>query len=124
MTQTSVEKNTAIKRISETIDQVMERENIYQELDKNKLIQSFSTLLDQVSPQMVISLDDERLIKKVRGVMSILLDQVSPQMVISLDDERLIKKVRGVMSIELLSTIFDNFTPEQIKTFNAVVEGK
>ncbi|MDJ0519868.1 MAG: hypothetical protein F6K22_33620 [Okeania sp. SIO2F4] len=96
MTQTSVEKNTAIKRISETIDQVMERENIYQELDKNKLIQSFSTLLDQVSPQMVISLDDERLIKKVRGVMS----------------------------IELLSTIFDDFTPEQIKTFNAVVEGK
>ncbi len=45
-------------------------------------------------------------------------------MVISLDDERLIKKVRGVMSIELLSTIFDDFTPEQIETFNAVVEGK
>ncbi len=45
-------------------------------------------------------------------------------MVISLDDERLTKKVRGVMSIELLSTIFDNFTPEQIEMFNVAVEGR
>ena len=89
-------KNTVIQRISETIDRVMERESIYQELDQNKLIQSFSKLLDQVSPQIVISLDDERLIKKVIGVMS----------------------------IELLSTIFDDFTPEQIEMFNAVVERK
>ncbi len=96
MTQASIEKNTAIKRISETIDQVMESKNIYQELDKKKLIQTFSTLLDKVSPQMIISLDDERLTKKVRGVMS----------------------------IELLSTIFDDFTPEQIEMFNAVVEGR
>ncbi|NEN89445.1 MAG: hypothetical protein F6K48_11275 [Okeania sp. SIO3H1] len=96
MTQASVEKSKAIKRISETIDRVMESESIYQELDKNKLIQSFSTLLDKVSSQMVISLDDERLTKRVRGVMS----------------------------IELLSTIFDDFTPEQIEMFNAVVEGR
>ncbi len=38
MTQASIEKNTAIKRISETIDQVMESKIIYQELDQNKLI--------------------------------------------------------------------------------------
>ena len=96
MTQASVEKNTAIKRISAIIDRVMENDSLYQELDKNQLIQSFSTLLDRVSPQMVISLDDERLKKKVRGVMS----------------------------IELFSTIFDDFTPEQIEMFNAVVEGR
>ncbi len=96
MTQTSVKTNTAITRISETIDRVMERENIYQELDQNQLIQSFSKLLDKVSPEIVSSLDDER-----------------PT-----------KKVRGVMSIEVLSTIFDDFTPEQIEMFNAVVEGK
>ncbi|NEQ35794.1 MAG: hypothetical protein F6K40_05640 [Okeania sp. SIO3I5] len=96
MTQASVEKNTAIKRISAIIDRVMESESIYQELDKNQLIQSFYTLLDKVSPQMVISLDDERLKKKVRGVMS----------------------------IELFSTIFDDLTPEQIEMFNTVVERK
>ncbi|MEB3339463.1 hypothetical protein [Okeania sp.] len=96
MTQASVEKNTAIKRISVIIDQVMENDSLYQELDKNQLIDSFSTLLDKVSPQMVVPLDDERLTKKVRGVMS----------------------------IELLSTIFDDFTPEQIEMFNAVVEGR
>ncbi len=49
---------------------------------------------------------------------------MSPQIVISLDNERLTNKVRGVMSIELLSTIFDDFTPEQIEMFDAVVEGK
>ncbi|NES06864.1 MAG: hypothetical protein F6K22_31060 [Okeania sp. SIO2F4] len=48
MTQASVEKNTAIKIISAIIDRVMESESIYQELDKNQLIQSFSTLLDRV----------------------------------------------------------------------------
>ncbi|MGD1805763.1 hypothetical protein ACP6PL_10045 [Dapis sp. BLCC M126] len=74
----------------------MENDSLYQELDKNQLIQSFSTLLDRVLPQMVISLDDERLTKKVRGVMS----------------------------IELFSKIFDDFTPEQIEMFNAVVEGR
>ncbi|GGA44310.1 hypothetical protein [Okeania sp. KiyG1] len=74
----------------------MESKSIYQELDKNQLIETFSTLLDKVSPQMVISLDDERLTKKVRGVMS----------------------------IELLSTIFNDFTPEQIEIFDAVVEGR
>lgn len=74
----------------------MESDSLDQELDKNQLIQSFSTLLDKVSPQMVISLDDERLKKKVRGVMS----------------------------IELFSTIFDYLTPEQIEMFNAVVEGR
>ncbi|NEP76732.1 MAG: hypothetical protein F6K39_00170 [Okeania sp. SIO3B3] len=96
MTQASLDKNTAIQRISETIDLVIEIKSIYQELDKNKLIETFSTLLDRVSPQMVISLDNERLTNKVRGVMS----------------------------IELLSTIFDDFTPEQIEMFNAVVEGR
>ncbi|NER02204.1 MAG: hypothetical protein F6K17_05930 [Okeania sp. SIO3C4] len=96
MTQASLDKNTAIQRISETIDQVIEIKSIYQELDKNQLIETFSTLLDRVSPQMVISLDNERLTNKVRGVMS----------------------------IELLSTIFDDFTPEQIEMFNAVVEGR
>ncbi|GGA44191.1 hypothetical protein [Okeania sp. KiyG1] len=96
MTQASVEKNTALKRISEAIDQVMESKSIYQELDKNQLIQTFSTLLDRVSPQILLPLNDERLKKRVRRVMA----------------------------TELLSTILDDFTPEEKEMFNAAVEGR
>ncbi len=36
------------------IDKVMESKSIYQELDRDELIETFSKLLDRVSPQMVI----------------------------------------------------------------------
>ena len=52
MTQTSVEKNTAIKIISEMIDRVMEKESIYQKLDRDELLETFSKILDRVSFQL------------------------------------------------------------------------
>ncbi len=52
MTQTSTEKNTVLKRISEMIDQAMENDSFYQELDRDELIQTFSKILDRVSFQL------------------------------------------------------------------------
>ncbi|GGA44199.1 hypothetical protein [Okeania sp. KiyG1] len=66
MTQASTEKNTVLKRISETIDQAMENDSIYQELDRDELIETFSKLLDRVSPQILLPLNDERLKKGLR----------------------------------------------------------
>lgn len=74
----------------------MESKSIYQQLDRDQLIETFSKLLDRVSPQILLPLNDESLKKRVRRVMS----------------------------TELLSTIFDDFTPEQIEMFNAAVEGR
>ena len=95
MTQASVEKNIVLKRISEMIDHAMNNDSLYQELDRDELIHTFSKLLDRVSPQILLPLNDESLKKRVRRVMS----------------------------TELLSTIFDDFAPEEIEMFNAAVEG-
>ncbi len=97
MTQASTEKNTVLKRISEMIDQVMENDSLDQEeLDRDELIQTFSKILDRVSSQILLPLNDERFKKRVRTVMA----------------------------TELLSTILDDFTAEEKEMFNAVVEGR
>ena len=74
----------------------MESKSIYQQLDRDQLIETFSKLLDRVSPQILLPLNDESLKKRVRRVMS----------------------------TELLSTIFDDFAPEEKEMFNAAVEGR
>ncbi|GGA44207.1 hypothetical protein [Okeania sp. KiyG1] len=61
------------------IVRVMESKSIYQELDRDELIQTFSNNLEKVSLKITISLDDERLTKKVRGVMSIEFLMIFPQ---------------------------------------------
>ncbi|NET26578.1 hypothetical protein [Okeania sp. SIO1I7] len=96
MTQASTEKNTVLKRISAIIDRVMERESIYQELDRDELMETFSKILDRVSPQILLPLNDERLKKRVRRVMA----------------------------TELLWTTPNDLTPEEIEMFNTVVEGR
>ncbi|GGA44285.1 hypothetical protein [Okeania sp. KiyG1] len=74
----------------------MESKSIYQELDRDALVQTFSKLLDRVSPQILLSLNDERLKKRVRRVMA----------------------------TELLWTTPNDLTPEEIEMFNTVVEGR
>ncbi|MDJ0519866.1 MAG: hypothetical protein QNJ74_27605 [Trichodesmium sp. MO_231.B1] len=96
MTQASTEKNTVLKRISEMIDQAMENDSLYQELDRNELIQTFSKILDRVSSQILLPLNDERLKKRVERVIS----------------------------TEFLWTILDDFTPKEKEMFNAAVEGR
>jgi len=97
MTQVSTEKNAVLKRISEMIDQVMENDSLYQEgLDRDELIQTFSKILDRVSPQILLPLNDEQLKERVDRVMS----------------------------TELLWRILDDFTPEEKEMFNAAVEGR
>ncbi len=96
MTQTSVEKNTAITRISETIYRVMERENIYQKLDRDELIETFSKLLDKIYPEEINFLDDQELKKGIEGVIV----------------------------VEVMSHLLDDLTPEEIEIFAAGVAGR
>ena len=96
MTQASVEKNTVLQRISEIIDRVMEKDSIYQKLDRDELIETFSKLLDQISPEDINSLDNQELTKRIEGVII----------------------------VEAMSHLLDDFTPEEIKIFEAGVAGR
>ena len=95
MTQASLEKNTALQRISEMIDNIMESKSIYQKLDRDKLIETFSKLLNKISPKEIIYLDNQELTKRIEGVMT----------------------------VEAMSHLLDDFTPEQIEIFEAGVAG-
>ncbi|NER05734.1 MAG: hypothetical protein F6K17_25650 [Okeania sp. SIO3C4] len=96
MIQASVEKNTAIKRISEMIDKIMEKEKIYQKLDRNELIETFSKLLDKIYPQEINSLDNRELTKRIEGVII----------------------------VDAMSHLLDDFMPEKIEFFEAELAGK
>lgn len=96
MTQVSVEKDTALSRISEIVEDSIQNEKVFHNLDKAKLIKIFSNLLDKTSPTKVLSLDNEELSDRVTGVMA----------------------------IEAMSHLLDDLTEEEKEIFFDAVEGR
>lgn len=97
MTQVYVAKDTVISRISGIVDKLMQGEDLFRErLDKNEVMQIFSSLLERVSPEKLISLEDSELTARVDRIM-----------------------VR-----EAVAGTLNQLTPEQMKIFDAAVEGR
>ncbi|MBC6420448.1 MAG: hypothetical protein GDA43_02085 [Hormoscilla sp. SP5CHS1] len=97
MTQVYMAKDTVISRISGIVDKLMQGEDLFRErLDKNEVMQIFSSLLERVSPEKLLSLDDSELTARVDRVM-----------------------VR-----EAVAGTLNQLTPEQMKIFDAAVEGR
>ena len=97
MTQISLEKETLLSSISEIIDELMEVETIYQQLSKDELMSTFAMLLEKPNN----------------------LKAIAP-----LDRNTLAERVRRVVSTELLGTLLDGFTPEEVAMFNEAVKRK
>lgn len=94
----STAKDAALSRISGIVEELIKSDSLYrEELDQTELMEIFSDLLERV---------------------------VEPEEIISLDVDRLTKRVRGIMAVELLSGMLDDLTPEQRERFEAAVEGK
>lgn len=96
MTQISVEKDTALSRISAIVEDSIQNETVFHNLKKAEIIKIFSNLLDKTSPTKVLSLDDEELTNRVNGVMA----------------------------VEAMSHLLDDFTPEEMEMFETAVEGR
>ena len=98
MIQVSTAKDTALSRISAIVSELIKTNTLYtEELDKNELMSILSDLLDRV---------------------------VAPEEIISLDGDRLTKRVKGVMASEVTAGMLLDLTPEQIEMFDAAVEGR
>ena len=97
MTQTSLKKDTFLPTVSEIIDELMETETIYQQLSKDELMSTFSMLLEKPKN----------------------LEAIAP-----LDRKTLAVRVRRVVSTELLGTLLDGLTPEEVEMFNEAVKRK
>jgi len=97
MTQVSAEKDTAMFRISRIVEQLMQNNSLFQEeLDRTRMIQVFSDLLENISLEEILSLEEDKLIKRVDALMA----------------------------TELLYGMLDDLTPEQMAMFDAAVEGR
>ncbi|MEC4990720.1 MAG: hypothetical protein SAJ37_18465 [Oscillatoria sp. PMC 1068.18] len=96
MTKINIAKEAALSKILEIVEELLEKDNLFKTLNKNELRKIFAQTLDKVSPEEIISLDN--------------------------DDLR--TRVDRIMAIELLSGMLDDFTPEEIEIFDAAVEGK
>ena len=96
MTQVSVEKDTALSRISEIVDRLLQSKEVYEDLDKQEMLEIFSELLEDVS---------------------------APDF-ISMDEKQLIQIVDGIIIIEAMSHLLDDLTYQEKEMFFAAVEGK
>ncbi|WP_233258494.1 hypothetical protein [[Phormidium] sp. ETS-05] len=86
-----------LSRIESIVDQLMHSNSLYQEeLSKDEMMSIYDNLLDKVSPEMLMALDDERLTKRVRRVMA----------------------------TQMMTKLLDGLTPEEVEIFNAAVEGR
>ncbi|HIK12555.1 MAG TPA: hypothetical protein IGS52_20245 [Oscillatoriaceae cyanobacterium M33_DOE_052] len=97
MAEVTTSKNIALSRIESIVDQLMQTNSLYQEeLSKEEVMAIYANLLDKVSPEMLMALDDERLTKRVRRVMA----------------------------TQMMTKLLDGLTPEEVEIFNAAVEGR
>jgi vacuolar-type H+-ATPase subunit E/Vma4 len=91
-------KQKALHRISKIVDKVFEDTEVYrEEIDKDEFMQHMSKRLEK---------------------------RLSPEKVISINEERLTRIIRQHMAIKLFGTLLDGLTPEQIRLFNEAVEGR
>jgi hypothetical protein len=91
------ERQAAITRISQIVDELIQGNTLYQEkLNKNEVMKSFAKLVDKFSPQFVINLDDKELTERIDRVMI----------------------------VDAIAGTLNDLTPEQIKMYDEAVEGK
>ncbi|MBZ8180001.1 hypothetical protein [Oscillatoria salina] len=97
MEKTTVEKELALSRILQIVEQIMESDPWFQErLKKNEIMQ----------------------------VMNSLFNSVSPEETLKIDLEDLTKKISKIMTLEATAGTLNELSSEQIEIFDAFVEGK
>lgn len=97
MNQVSHEKDAALSRISEMVSRLIQHDAFLRErLEKDDVVQIFSILLDKVSPEEIMSLDDDSLTRRVKRVMV----------------------------TEAVAGTLNDLTPQEMEIFDAAVEGR
>ena len=94
MIHISSDRETAIARITEIVETVMGKNSLLQEkLDRDEMVEILSTLLDKVSPAEILATDEIELTGRIHRFL-----------------------VR-----EAVAGTLNDFTPEEMKVFDAAV---
>lgn len=97
MQEVSGEKDALIFRISAIIENLIQNDSLFQKLDKAEMIELLTTLFEE---------------------------GFSPDQLRAIPDDDLTDRIDSIMAIEVMSGLLDDLTPEQMKIFDAAVEGK
>lgn len=97
MNEVSGEENAIIARLSPVLENLIQSNSLFQELDQDKMLTNLSILLGET-----FSSEDLR----------------------AMSDDILIPRIRGILAVEVMSKLISDFTPEEISEFNAAVAKK
>jgi acetyl-CoA carboxylase alpha subunit len=87
------EKDLVLSRTSKIIDKLIEDDEVLKEVDKTKMMESLSALIEK-----------------------------SPQKLMSITDDGLTRRIEKTMLIEAMSGMFSGLNPAQMKAYEAAVK--
>lgn len=92
-------KTQALCRVSQIADKVFEEKEVYRRrVDRADFLGIYATLMDE--------------------------RKLSPEDLLSITEAELTRRIRQTMVWEAMAGLLDDLTPEQIRIFDAVVEGR
>lgn len=77
-----------LKSVSQLIDKLIGEEEIFQNINKNKLLESLSDMLSKLAPEQI-----------------------------SISEDELVNRIEKIMALEAMFVILEDFTPEQLDDF-------
>ncbi len=89
-----IEPSTELSRVSKIVDKLMNDNEIFNKLDKDKFMEFWATLMSEM-PSVQLT---------------------------SISEDELTRRIDKVMAIEAMSGMLNDLTPEQIKSFDAAVK--
>ncbi len=97
MAKISVNKEIAIDRISTIVETLLKSKILFQKFKKAEMIELFSNLM---------------------------LKNRSPEQLMEMSNDQLTNIINDIMVVEAVSGTLNDLTPEEMKIFDAAVEGK
>lgn len=97
MYEVSGEKNAFIVRISTIVENLIQSDSLFQELDKDEIIKLLVTLFEE---------------------------KLSPEQLRAIPDDELTRRIESIMMIEATAGMLNDLTPEEIEIFDATVVGR
>ncbi len=97
MAKISVNKEIAIDRISTIVETLLKSKILFQKFKKAEMIELFSNLM---------------------------LKNRSPEQLMDMSNDQLTSIINDIMVVEAVSGTLNDLTPEEMKIFDAAVEGK
>lgn len=88
-----IRSDELLESSSQLIDKLIGEENIFQNINKNKLLESLSDMISKIAPEQI-----------------------------SISEVEFVNRIEKIMALEAMSGILEDFTPEQLDDFETEIK--